>query len=77
MIVLINKGEVAMTTPKGSQNGIHPGANSAFVTHLECSKTGEHYPKDTLYGMSPAGAPLIIEVSNENMICLPKTYKRS
>ena len=43
-----------MTTPIGSQNGIRPGANSPFVTHLECSKTGEPYAKDTLHGMSRA-----------------------
>ena len=49
-----------MTTPIGSQNGIRPGANSPFVTHLECSKTGEPYAKDTLHGMSRAGAPLIV-----------------
>ena len=48
-----------MTTPTGSQTGVRPGANSALVSHLECSKTGRHFPKDTLYGMSPAGAPLI------------------
>ncbi len=49
-----------MSTSTESKNGVWPGANSAFVTHLECSKTGEHYPKDTLHGMSRAGAPLIV-----------------
>ncbi len=49
-----------MSTSTDSKNGVRPGANSAFVTHLECSKTGEHYPKDTLHGMSRAGAPLIV-----------------
>ncbi len=49
-----------MTTPIGSQNGIRPGANSTYVTHLECSKTGDFYPQDTLHGMSRAGAPLIV-----------------
>ena len=34
--------------------------HSAFVTHLECSETGEHHPKDTLLGLSKAGAPLIV-----------------
>ena len=34
--------------------------HSACVTHLECSETGEHHPKDTLLGLSKAGAPLIV-----------------
>ncbi|MDA1091102.1 MAG: threonine synthase [Proteobacteria bacterium] len=34
--------------------------HSPFVTHLECSKTGEHHPKDTLLGLSKAGAPLVV-----------------
>ena len=32
----------------------------SFVTHLECSKTGEHYPAGELHGMSQAGAPLLV-----------------
>src|SRR6202162_6178057 len=31
-----------------------------FVTHLECSLTGEHYPADTLHGLSKAGKPLLV-----------------
>ena len=31
-----------------------------FVTHLECSMTGEHYPADTLHGLSRAGRPLLV-----------------
>ncbi|MBV9829092.1 MAG: threonine synthase, partial [Alphaproteobacteria bacterium] len=31
-----------------------------FVTHLECSKTGEHYPADQLHGLSKAGRPLLV-----------------
>ncbi len=31
-----------------------------FVTHLECSATGEHYPADTLQGLSKAGKPLLV-----------------
>ncbi|MCD6074844.1 MAG: threonine synthase [Rhodospirillales bacterium] len=31
-----------------------------FVTHLECSLTGEHYPADTLQGLSKAGKPLLV-----------------
>jgi len=31
-----------------------------FVTHLECSLTGEHYEADRLYGLSRAGRPLLV-----------------
>ncbi|WP_375392078.1 threonine synthase [uncultured Sphingomonas sp.] len=31
-----------------------------FVTHLECSLTGERYPADTLHGLSRAGRPLLV-----------------
>ena len=31
-----------------------------FVTHLECSLTGEHYEADTLQGLSKAGKPLLV-----------------
>src|SRR5262245_13354083 len=31
-----------------------------FVTHLECSLTGEHYPADTLQALSKAGRPLLV-----------------
>ncbi|WP_145199637.1 threonine synthase [Sphingobium sp. B2] len=31
-----------------------------FVTHLECSLTGEHYPADKLHGLSAAGKPLLV-----------------
>jgi threonine synthase len=27
----------------------------SFVTHLECSYTGKHYPADQLHGLSEAG----------------------
>jgi threonine synthase len=33
---------------------------STFVTHLECSMTGEHYPADALHGLSQAGRPIIV-----------------
>ena len=33
---------------------------NSFVTHLECSQTGEHYPPGIVYGLSPAGAPLMV-----------------
>ncbi|WP_296615197.1 threonine synthase [Sphingomonas sp.] len=31
-----------------------------FVTHLECSLTGEQYEADRLYGLSRAGRPLLV-----------------
>jgi len=31
-----------------------------FVTHLECSLTGEHYPADTLQTLSKVGRPLLV-----------------
>ena len=31
-----------------------------FVTHLECSMTGEHYPADTIQTLSRAGRPLLV-----------------
>ncbi|MFS0736347.1 threonine synthase [Sphingomonas sp. 1P06PA] len=31
-----------------------------FVTHLECSMTGEHYPADMLHGLSRVGRPLLV-----------------
>jgi threonine synthase len=31
-----------------------------FVTHLECSLTGDHYPADTLQTLSRAGRPLLV-----------------
>jgi threonine synthase len=31
-----------------------------FVTHLECSATGEHVPADTVQGLSAAGKPLLV-----------------
>ena len=31
-----------------------------FVTHLECSETGKHYPADCLHGLSDAGKPLLV-----------------
>jgi len=35
-------------------------ARPTFVTHLECSLTGEHYPADQLHGLSRAGRPLLV-----------------
>src|ERR1700761_4691540 len=31
-----------------------------FVTHLECSMTGERYEADVLHGLSRAGFPLLV-----------------
>jgi threonine synthase len=31
-----------------------------FVTHLECSQTGEHYPADQPHNLSRAGKPLLV-----------------
>jgi threonine synthase len=31
-----------------------------FVTHLECSYTGERYPADQVHGLSRAGKPLLV-----------------
>ena len=31
-----------------------------FVTHLECSATGEHYPADEIHNLSTAGKPLLV-----------------
>src|SRR6266851_1792455 len=31
-----------------------------FVTHLECSLTGERYPADTLQTLSRVGRPLLV-----------------
>lgn len=31
-----------------------------FVTHLECSSTGDHYPADQVHGLSDAGKPLLV-----------------
>ncbi len=31
-----------------------------FVTHLECSETGEKYPADEIHNLSRAGKPLLV-----------------
>jgi threonine synthase len=38
-----------------------------FVTHLECSATGEHYAADALHGLSKAGKPLLVRYDLEAM----------
>ena len=36
-----------------------------FVTHLECSMTGEHYEAGRLHGLSRAGRPLLVRYDLE------------
>ena len=36
------------------------GEHATFVTHLECSATGERYAADELHGLSKAGKPLLV-----------------
>ncbi|MGB5484583.1 threonine synthase [Parasphingorhabdus sp.] len=36
-----------------------------FVTHLECSKTGESLPAGTVHNLSPAGAPILVRYDLE------------
>jgi threonine synthase len=38
-----------------------------FVTHLECSSTGEHYQSDVLHGLSKAGKPLLVRYDLEGV----------
>ena len=56
-----------------------------FVTHLECSLTGEHYPADRLHGLSRAGKPLLVRydlggvrraLSREVLAARPQTLWR-
>jgi len=45
-----------------------------FVTHLECSLTGEHYPADTLQTLSKAGRPLLARYDLDGVRrALPRT----
>jgi len=38
-----------------------------FVTHLECSLTGERYPADEIHGLSRAGRPLLVRYDLEGV----------
>jgi threonine synthase len=38
-----------------------------FVTHLECSYTGERYPADEVHGLSRAGKPLLVRYDLEGV----------
>lgn len=40
---------------------------STFVTHLECSMTGERYEADTLHGLSRVGRPLLVRYDLEGV----------
>ena len=31
-----------------------------YVTHLECSRTGKHYPHSRPMGLSDDGAPIVV-----------------
>jgi threonine synthase len=39
---------------------MEPTSERTFVTHLECSATGERYPADQLHNLSDAGKPLLV-----------------
>ena len=54
-----------MTTQAGPNKHRNGNANGSFVTHLECSRTGEHYPAGVLHGLSRAGAPLMVRYDLE------------
>lgn len=41
------------------------GERPTFVTHLECSLTGERYEADQLHGLSAAGRPLLVRYDLE------------
>jgi threonine synthase len=40
---------------------------ATFVTHLECSMTGEHYDADQLHNLSRAGRPLLVRYDLEQV----------
>ena len=47
-------------TSVGPLNANIAAERPSFVTHLECSLTGDHYPADELHGLSRAGRPLLV-----------------
>ena len=48
----------------------------SFVTHLECSLTGERYEADQLHGLSRAGRPLLVRYDLDLVrASLPKVVK--
>lgn len=48
------------TAKPGGMNDNLTAHRPTFVTHLECSLTGEHYEADTLHNLSRAGRPLLV-----------------
>ena len=48
-----------MTTPTAGTKRKQAATSASFVTHLECSKTGERHKAGALWGLSRAGAPLV------------------
>ena len=46
-----------------NRNAIIPN----FVTHHECSKTGEHLPVGKVQNLSPAGAPILVRYDLESV----------
>src|SRR5215212_4434027 len=46
--------------PSGRMNANLTTERPTFVTHLECSMTGERYEADTLHNLSKAGKPLLV-----------------
>ena len=40
---------------------------SNYVTHLECSISGDHYPAGQIHGLSKAGRPLLVRYDLERM----------
>ena len=41
--------------------------NHYYVTHLECSMTGEHYPAGQIHGLSRVQRPLLVRYDLERM----------
>lgn len=50
-------------TPAGSSN--LSSDRSTFVTHLECSGTGQRYEADVIHGRSDAGKPLLVRYDHD------------
>ena len=40
---------------------------NTFVTHLECSFSGERYEKDLVHGLSDKGKPLLVRYDLEKI----------
>jgi len=46
-------------------NNTQDNETPTYVTHLECSATGKHYPCDELHNLSEAGMPLLVRYDLE------------